>query len=101
MAQISWLITFLTAIAAVVATMGIGAFLLRNAVKDVSDIVAMLPTRSLKEDTQELREANRASALRETLWVLAVRSAPGSVLVILGAVLLAWLSLKHLPSFRM
>jgi hypothetical protein len=97
MTQISWLVAFVLSLAAIVATIGIGAFLLRNAVKDALDLAAALPTRSIKDDTNETRESNRHRALQETLLLLAVRSVPGGILAIFGAVLLAWIFCKFLP----
>jgi hypothetical protein len=99
MTQINWLVAYVFSLAAAVATMGIGAFVLRNTVKDASDLASALPTRFVKEDTSENRESNRGKALREMLFLLAVRSAPGAILVILGAGLLAWICCKSLPIF--
>ena len=99
MTQISWLVAFVLSLAAAVAAMGIGAFLLRNAVRDALGLAAALPTRPIKEDTNETRESNRRRALRETLLLLAVRSVPGGILAIFGAVLLAWICCKYLPIF--
>ena len=96
MAQISWVITCVLSLAASVAITGIGAFLLRNAVKDSLDIAAALPTHSMKEDTNELRETNRCRALREMLLLIAVRSAPGWVVVFVGVVFLIWICSKLL-----
>ena len=79
--------------------MGIGAFLLRNAVKDASDFASTLPTRLIREDTSEARDSNRRAALSEALWLLALRSAPGTILIICGAGLLIWSCRKLLPIF--
>jgi hypothetical protein len=88
------------ALIAAVATMGIGAFLLRNAVKDTSELASALPTRFVKEDTSEARETNRRKALWETLLLLILRASTGSILVICGAGLLVWTCVELLPMFR-
>jgi hypothetical protein len=100
MAQISWVITFVLSLAASVATMGIGAFLLRNAARDSLDIAATLPTRSLKEDTNETRESNRRKAFCEMLLLIAVRSVLGAAVVIFGAIFLIWICSKFLALFH-
>ena len=100
MTQISWLVAFALSLAAAVATMGIGAFLLRDTVRDASALASALPTRALKEDTSEVRASNRSKALGEMLLLLAVRSAPGALLVIFGASFLAWICCKFLLAFR-
>lgn len=80
--------------------MGIGAFLLRNAVKDLLDLASMLPTRLIKDDTNEVREENRRKALSELLLLFGLRSGPGGLLVISGICLLAWICFSVLPTFR-
>jgi hypothetical protein len=100
MTHTNTLISLALALAAAVASMGIGAFLLRNAVKDTLDLASMLPTYPLKEDTSEVRQANRRRVLSETLRILTFRSTPGSILVICGAGLLVWICLKFLPLLR-
>jgi len=57
MTQIGSIVAFALCLATGPAIMGIGAFLLRHSVKDVSDLASVLPTRSLKEDTIEVRRA--------------------------------------------
>jgi hypothetical protein len=99
--QANLLIALTIVLAATVAAMGIGAFLLRNAVKDTSDLASALPTRLLKEDTSESRESNRCKALCDMLWLLTFRSAPGVVLVVSGAGVLIWICLKLLPKLQM
>jgi hypothetical protein len=94
------LIALALSLASAVATIGIGAFLLRNAVKDASELASALPTRFIKEDTSEAREANRRKALRETVWLLMLRSSAGGLLVACGAGLLIWICVKLLPEFR-
>ena len=95
-------LTFLAlSLAAAVASMGIGAFLLRNAVKDTLDLASTLPTYPLKDDTSEVRKTNRRKVLAEILGLLAVRSMPGIILVICGAFLLIWICLKFLPIVSM
>jgi hypothetical protein len=96
MAQICWVISFALTLAASVATMGIGAFLLRNVMRDSLDVVAVLPTRPMREDTNEIRESNRRSACREMLLLIAVRSIPGGIVVIFGAGFLIWMCSKLL-----
>jgi hypothetical protein len=100
MIHMSSLIALALSLTAAVATIGIGAFLLRNAVKDASDLASELPTRLIREDTSEVREANRRKALSEMLWLLTIRSAPGGILVIVGAGLLIWVCCKLLAIFR-
>jgi len=100
MTQIGSLIAFALSLAAGVAIMGIGAFLLRYSVKDASDLASVLPTRPLKEDTNEVRESNRRKGLNEMLLILGVRSAPGSVVVIFGAAFLVWICCKFLTIFH-
>jgi len=100
MTQASSLIVLAITLAAAVATMGIGAYLLRNAVKDASDLASALPTRLIREDTSEVREANRRKALLETLRLLALRSAPGALLVICGAGVLILICSSVLPMLR-
>jgi hypothetical protein len=81
---------------AAVATLGIGALLLSGAVKDASDLASSLPTRLATEDTSEAREANRRKALQETIWLLAIRTAPGGMLLVSGICLLVWIYWKLL-----
>ena len=100
MTQIGFLVAFALSLVSGVATMGIGAFLLRNVVKDVSDLASTLPTRHLKEDTGEIRQLNRQKARNEMLLLLAVRSAPGCAVLIFGAVFLVWICRKFLPTFQ-
>ena len=69
------------------APIAIGAYLLKNVVTDATELATRLPTR-IPEDTSEAREANRSRALWETIWLLAVRSAPGAVAVVVGLGLL-------------
>jgi hypothetical protein len=95
----SALIALAVALSAAVATMGIGAFLLRNAVNDASDLASALPTRLIKDDTSEARESTRWKALIETLWLLGLRSMPGSVLIICGAGVFVWTCARLLPLF--
>jgi hypothetical protein len=73
---------------AAVATLTIGALLLRKAVQDTLELVSLLPTRLFTEDTREAREANRRKALCETICLLGIRTAPGSMLVVCGICLL-------------
>ncbi len=96
MTQIGYLVAFALSLATGVVTMGIGAFLLRNAVKDVSDLASTLPTRPLKEDSNETRESNRHKARNEMLLLLGVRSVPGCAVVIFGAGFLIWICCKFL-----
>jgi hypothetical protein len=91
MSDISWLAALALALIASVAPMVIGAFLLRNAVKDASDLASELPTRLVKEDTSEAREANRRKALRELVSLLVIRMAPGATLAISGVGLIFWI----------
>jgi hypothetical protein len=77
--------------------MGIGAFVLRNAVKDASELASALPTRLIKDDTSEARESTRWKALLEMLWLLGLRSIPGGVLIICGAGVFIWTCAKLLP----
>jgi len=100
MTQIGYLVAFALSLAAAVTTMGIGAFLLRSTVKDASDLASALPTRPLKEDTNEIRESNRDKARDELLLLLAIRSAPGSLIVIFGACFLVWICCKFLTVFH-
>ena len=100
MTQASSLIALALSLAAAVATMAIGAFLLRNAVQDASDLASALPTLLVREDTSEVREANRRKALVETLWLVALRSAPGILLVICGACALILICSIMLPMYR-
>jgi hypothetical protein len=97
MAHVNSLIAVGLSLATVVALMGVGAFLLRNAAKDASEIASSLPTRFLAEDTSEARESNRRKALLEMLGLLALRSAPGAVLIIGGVCFLFWICLRLLP----
>lgn len=99
MTHTSTLFALALSLTAAVATMGIGAFLLRNAVKDALDLTSALPTYPLTEDTSERRRSNRRNALLETLWLLAFRSIPGVVLVGCGAILLIWTCCKLIPTF--
>jgi hypothetical protein len=96
MIDASSLVALALSLAAVVATIGIGALLLGNMVKDTSDLASGLPTRLIKEDTSEAREANRQKALWDLLRLLIVRAAPGAMLVICGAGLLIWIICKLL-----
>jgi hypothetical protein len=100
MTQTSLLVALGLCLAAAVATMGIGAILLRNSVREASDLASMLPTRPIKEDTTEGRETNRRKAILETLLLLAFRSAPGVLLVVCGAGVLVWVCSRFLPMFR-
>jgi hypothetical protein len=100
MTQIVLLIAFALSLATGVATMGIGAFLLRYSVKDASDLASLLPTRSINEDTNEMRELNRRKARNEMLLLLGVRSVPGFAVVLFGAGFLVWICCKFLPIFR-
>jgi hypothetical protein len=100
MTQIGLLIAFALSLATGVATMGFGAFLLRYSVKDAADLASVLPTRPIKEDTNEVRESNRRKALNEILLLLAIRSAPGSAVVIFGAGFLIWICCRFLTIFR-
>lgn len=99
MAHVDSLIALLLSLATVVAVISIGAFLLRNAVKDASDLASTLPTRSMSEDTSEAREANRRNALFEILRLVALRSVPGGTLIIAGVCFLFWIFFKLLPIF--
>jgi Flp pilus assembly protein TadG len=90
MADVIPLIALAVCLAAAVATLGIGALLLRNAMKDASDLAAQLPTRLIKEDSSDAREANRRKAFSETLWLLIIRAVPGGLVLIFGAILLIW-----------
>ena len=99
MTHASTLIALAVALAAAVATMGVGAFLLHNAVNDASDLASALPTRLIKDDTSEARESTRRKALFEMLWLLGLRSIPGSILIICGAVVFIWTCAKLLPIF--
>jgi hypothetical protein len=83
---------------AAVATIAIGAYLLPGAVKDASDLVSLLPTRSADENTSEAREANRRKALWEAILLLGIRMAPGAVLVLFGVSLLVWTFYRLLAS---
>lgn len=67
MTEVGWLVAFALTLATGVAAMGIGAVLLRSAVKDASDLSSALPTRHIQEDTNEIRETNRSKALNETV----------------------------------
>ena len=100
MTQIGYIVAFALSLATGVATMGIGAFLLRHVVKDVSDLASTLPTRPLKEDSHEIRAAPRHKARNEMLLLLGVRSAPGCAVVIFGAGFLIWISCKFLTLFH-
>jgi hypothetical protein len=100
MTQVSSLIALALSLSAGVATIGIGAVLLHNAAKEASDLVSVLPTLLLKEDTSEAREANRRKARREMLLFLSVRSAPGGVLLVSGAGLLIWTCYRLIPIFN-
>jgi hypothetical protein len=100
MTEVDWLVAFGLSLAAGVAAMGIGAFLLHQAVKDASDLATGLPTLPLKEDTSEARATNRRKALREVLFLLSVRSFPGWFLVIFSAGFLIWISRKLLIFFH-
>jgi hypothetical protein len=84
-------------LAAAVATIGIGALLLRGAVQDALDIESRLPTHPINEDTTHAREANRRSATRELVCFLVIRMVPGMLLVLSGIFLLIW-TFWHLPS---
>lgn len=97
MAHSSSLIALALSLAATVATIGIGAFVLRNAVRDVTDLASTLPTRLISEDTSEVRESNRRKALGDVICLLIARSLPGGILMICGAFLLVWMCLKLLP----
>ena len=99
MTHASTLIAFALSLIAVVATIGIGAFLLCNTVKDVLKLGSSLPTRALNEDTSETRQSNRQKALLETLWLLTVRSMPGGAVVTCGLGLLIWICYKLIPMF--
>jgi hypothetical protein len=90
MANIGSLIALALYLVAAVATLGIGALLLRNAVQDASSIASQLPTRLVAEDTSEAREANRRKALYETIWLLVIRATPGSAVVACALCLLVW-----------
>src|ERR1700760_3126853 len=90
MAQVDWLIAFALSLAAGVTTMGIGAVLLHHAVKDASDLATALPTLPLKEGTNESRRTIRSKVLREMLFLLAFRSAPGWLVVAFSACFLIW-----------
>ncbi len=94
------LIALAVCLIAAVATMGIGAIALHNAVKDSSDLASELPTRLIKEDTSDVRESNRRKALFEMLLLLTFRSIPGAVLVLTGIGLLIWTCCLLLPMFR-
>jgi hypothetical protein len=96
MANIVPLIALALYLSAAVATIGIGALLLRSAVQDTADLVSQLPTRLVTDDTSAAREANRRKALYETCRFLAIRTAPGGVLIICGIGLLIWAFLKVL-----
>jgi len=99
MIEVDWLVAFAFSLIAGVATMGIGAFLLRQAGKDVLELVASLPTLSLKEDTSEARVTNRRNALCEMLVLFALRSGPGWLAVIFSASFLIWVCCKFSPHF--
>jgi hypothetical protein len=73
----------------------VGATLLRNVRDDVEGLLRILPTRAA-EDGPELREANRLKARDELILLLAIRSAPGTLLALLGFFLLCWLSSRVL-----
>src|SRR5262245_51181835 len=101
MADVIPLIALVVCLAAAVATLGIGALLLRNAMKDASDLAAQLPTRVLKEDSSKARETNRQKAFSETLWLLIIRALPGVLVLVCGAILLVWAFAKLLgPAAR-
>jgi len=91
MTDVSWLVALAISLMASVAAMVIGAYLLRNAVKDASDLASALPTRLIKEDTSEARESNRRKALYELVSLLVIRMAPGTLLVISGVGLMLWI----------
>ncbi len=92
------LIALMLYLIAVVATLGIGAFLLRNAVKDASDLISQLPTRFV-EDTSAARKSNRRTAYWELLSLLCVRSLPGGLLVFCGVGLLVWILYMSMSLF--
>lgn len=73
----------------------VGATLLRNVRDDVESLLRTLPTRAA-EETPEAREANRLKARNELILLIAVRSAPGAILALLGLLLLCLLSSRVL-----
>lgn len=82
------------ALASVVATSVVAAFLLRNSVDDVSRLASQLPTRLVRDDSSETREANRRTALSELTWLLAIRTIPGIILVVCSMGLLIYATIK-------
>ncbi len=73
----------------------VGATLLRNVRDDVEGLLRTLPTRAA-DDKAEQREANRLKARNELFLLLAVRSAPGTILALFGFFLLWLLSWRVL-----
>lgn len=73
----------------------VGATLLRNVRDDVESLLRSLPTRAA-EEKPEAREANRLKARNELILLVAVRSAPGTILALLGFFLLCSLSSRVL-----
>jgi hypothetical protein len=101
MAEVSWLIAFGLSLTSGVALVVVGAFLLRSAIKDTSDLVATLPTREIEENATRNRTFNRCKALAEVLLLLFLRSLPGWSVVIFGAFFLIWICCKLLALFHL
>lgn len=95
MIQIAQLISLALFLLTAVAIITIGALLLRGIAKDATRIVAALPTRSLKEDTSEAREANRWTAIQELVGAMSIRAAPGALLILTGVGLIVWICWNH------
>ena len=76
MAHVDSLIALSLSLATVVAVISIGAFLLRNALEDASDLASTLPTGSMSKDTSEARKSKRRKALSEILRLFTLGRCP-------------------------